>query len=148
MKKIYHLVLLLSIAVLCGCTQYNGHIGPIFGSWSLVSITEDGEPLDLGDKTVISFQNEVVRVVRLADPPYQETNRYGNFTLSDNVLTLRFQTEPTAWGNQTYMTPDWLYLPLDVASLRFDVRKLTGSEMVCSIDVGNHTMVYSFRKTW
>ncbi len=148
MKKIYHLVLLLSIVVLCSCTQYNGHIGPIFGSWALVSITEDGDPLELGDETVISFQNEVVRVVRLVDPPYQVTNRYGNFTLSDNVLTLRFQTEPTASGSPAYMTPDWLYFPVDVALLRFDVRKLTGAEMVCSIDDGNHTMVYSFRKTW
>lgn len=148
MKKIYHLVLLLSLAVLCGCTQYNGHIGPIFGSWSLVSVTEDGVPLDLVDETVMSFQNEVVRVVRLVDPPYYVTNRYGNFTLSDNVLTLRFQTEPTASGSQIYMTPDWLHFPLGVVPLRLDVRKLTGSEMVCCIDEGNHTMVYYFRKTW
>lgn len=148
MKKIYLALIVMSCAILCGCTQYNGHIGPIFGSWSLMSITEDGVPVDLGDETVFSFQNEVVRVVRLVDPPYSSMTKYGNFTLSDDVLTLRFQAKPTPSGSYMYVTPDWLYFPTDGQPIVFKVVRLNGSEMELSLDTEGATYGYSFKKTW
>lgn len=141
-------MIVLSLTLICGCTQYNGHIGPIFGSWSLVGITEDGQPLELADETVFSFQNEVVRVVKLVDPPYSSMSRYGNFTLSSDVLTLRFQSKPTPSGSNLFVTPDWLHFPQDGSPIIFEIRKLGGSEMVLAFDNDGKSYVYSFKKTW
>ena len=148
MRNLYFAMIVLSLFLFSGCTQYNGYIGPIFGSWSLVAMTEDGLPMDLDDETVFSFQNEVVRVVKLVDPPFSSLSRYGNFTLSDDVLTLRFQSEPTASDSHLYLTPDWLHFPQDGSAIRLDVKKLSGSEMMLTLDADGKTFGYSFKKTW
>lgn len=148
MRKPLFAMIVLTAALLCGCTQYNGHIGPIFGSWSLVAMSEDGIPMDLDDETIFSFQNEVVRVVKLTNPPYSSVSRYGNFTLSDDVLTLRFQSEPTASDSHLYITPDWLHFPQDGSPIVLDVKKLSSSEMKLTLDTDGKTYCYSFKKTW
>lgn len=147
MKKSFIAFIVLSLSVLCECTQYNGHIGPIFGSWSLVSLTEDGSPMTLDDETVFSFQNEVVQVIRMIDAPYEIAARYGNFSISDDRLTLKFQSQPTADGSYKYMVPDWLYFPEDGNPIQFDIRKLSGSEMILALDSGNKILIYTFKKT-
>lgn len=141
-------MLLLGVVLVCGCTQNNGYLGPLFGSWSIVEITEDGIPVELGDETIFSFQNEIVRVVRLVDPPYSSVTKFGNFTHTDDKLTLMFQPEPTQSGSYMYMTPDWLYFPKGESKLIFEVRKLTGSKMELSLDSEGRIMIYSFEKTW
>lgn len=141
-------MLLLSLMAAGGCTQYNGHIGPIFGSWALVEIAEDGTSLELEDETVFSFQNEIVQVIRLDDPPYETTVRYGNFSITDETLTLKFQNFPTVTGSYMYLTPDWLHFPRGGNPIEFDVRKLSGSEMRLVLDNGGKTYEYNFRKTW
>ncbi len=148
MKKSFIAFIVLSLSLLCGCTQYNGHIGPIFGSWALVDVTEDGSNVSLDDETVFSFQNEVVQVLRLTDAPYEVEARYGNFSISDEYLTLKFQSQPTADGSYKYMVPDWLYFPEDGKPIQFDVRKLNGSEMILSLDSGSKVLVYTFKKTY
>ncbi len=148
MRKLNLALTMLSLILMCSCTQYNGHIGPIFGSWSLVAITEDGLPIELDDETVFSFQNEVVRVARLVDPPYSTTFRYGNFSLSDDVLTLKFQAKPTPSDSYLYVTPDWLHFPLDGNPIHLEIRKLTGSEMSFTLDNDGKIYGYSFKKTW
>ena len=148
MKSIYLRAILLPLLMLAGCTQYNGHIGPIFGSWSLTAIAEDGDPLELADETVFSFQNEIVQVVRLDDPPFEITVRYGNFSITDRVLTMKFQHLPTVTGSHMYMTPDWLHFPTGGKPLEFEVRKLTGSEMRLLLDNGERLYEYTFKKTW
>lgn len=147
MKSKHIVTLILWILILCGCTQYNGHIGPIFGSWSLVAIKEDGIPLPLEDETVFSFQNELVRVIRLIDPPYKWEQKYGNFSLSEKELTLKFQTKPTSDDNYMYMTPDWLYFPI-TQPIVLEVRKLNGSEMDLCLNSGGKQIEYCFKKTW
>lgn len=147
MKKIFSTFLVLSLILLCGCTQYNGYIGPIFGSWSLTEITENGVPIDMEDETVFSFQNELVRVVRHVNPPYSYVSKYGNFTLSDNVLTLKFQTKETA-PDKMYLIPDWLHFPQDNPNIQFKVDKLDGSRMKLTLLSDGKTYGYSFRKTW
>lgn len=148
MKGIYAVISVLVLLLPGGCTQYNGHIGPIFGSWALVGITQDGVELEMEDETVLSFQNAVVHVVKLDNPPYSEINRYGNFTLSDDVLTFKFAAEPTPSGSHMYMTPDWLYFPLDGRPIELDVKKLKGSEMVLVLHSADGIFEYSFKKTW
>ena len=138
----------LLLPILAGCTQYNGYIGPIFGSWSLVGIAEDGDQLELTDETVFSFQNEIVQVVRLDDPPFEITVRYGNFTITESVLTMKFQNLPTLTGSHMYMTPYWLHFPPDGKPIEFEIRKLTGSEMCLVLDNDGILYEYSFKKTW
>ena len=148
MKKFIFTITVITLCLLSGCTQNDGHIGPIFGSWSLVGITEDGVPIDTGDETVFSFQNEVVKVVRLVDPPYSTVTKFGNFTLSHDMLTLKFQVGPTPSDSYMYMAPDWLYFPKGETIIHLDINKLNGSEMELTLDNGEKTLGYTFRKTW
>ncbi len=148
MKKIYFALIILAITMLPGCTQNNGHIGPIFGSWSVVGIKQDGRPLDLNGETVFSFQNEIVQVAKLVAPPYSITTRYGNFQIDDETLTMKFQLTPTESYVYQYVLPDWLYFPQDSGLLHFDIKKLKGSEMVLTLDTGDKILEYSFKKTW
>ena len=147
MKSRLKAIIILSLLILCGCTQYNGYIGPIFGSWSLVELTEDGIPMQLYGETVFSFQNELVRVIRFNEDPYVTHTKYGNFTVTDELLTLKFQDSPNTEGDM-YMTPDWLHFPLNGDPIVFDIKKLNGSEMILHLDSGGKILVYSFKKTW
>ena len=136
------------LLILCGCTQNNGHLGPLFGSWSLVEMTKNGLIIELGDETVFSFQNEIVSVVRYVNPPYTVVTKYGNFSHIGNDLTLIYQPSPTPSGSNIYMAPEWLHFPKDENIINFKVRKLTGSEMELVLDSDGMTMGYSFKKTW
>lgn len=147
MKKIF-LMTFLALIGLCGCTQYNGHIGPIFGSWSLVEISNEGIPLEMNEKTIFSFQNEVVQVLLRNDEPMPSLTRYGNFVKTDDTLSLKFQTAPTAGDSHMYMTPDWIYLPLDVTPIVMDIKKLNGSEMILVLQSGPTPLQYKFERTW
>lgn len=147
MKKTCFCILFMLLMIF-GCTQNNGHIGPIFGSWTLVEISDNGSPIDLDDsETVFSFQNQIVEVAHLTEPPYSTAYKYGNFTLSDNILTLKFSAEPTIDGSHQFMTPTWLHFPEDGNPIRFEVRKLDGKEMILDMKADkNYT--YYFKKTW
>lgn len=147
MNKIY-IAIVMSFLFLCGCTQNNGNIGPIYGSWSLVGISEVGVPLDLEGETVFSFQNEIVQVVRLAESPYIGEYRYGNFSISDDVLTLRFQSHPTQSGSYMYMTPTWLHFPEDGKPIPLDIRKLGSGSMILDLSNDGKKYTYTFKRTW
>lgn len=149
MKKIYTTLLLLLIMSVCGCTQNDGHIGPIFGSWSLMEISKDGVPLELNKETVFSFQNEVVRISQVSEDPYAGETRYGNFTKSDKVLTLKFLSELTPEGSgYTFLMPNWLYFPEGVTPLDFEIKELNGKRMVLVLDYNGEKLTYKFEKTW
>lgn len=148
--KYYILSLLLPVLLFCGCTQYNGHIGTIFGSWSLQEIYEDGNPVDLYPyETVFSFQNEVVRVVGYdQDNNLDYVTRYGNFTETGKELTLKFQAQPTASGSYEFVTPDWLKLPLDGLPITFRIDTLKGDSMILTLAEGENQYTYRFKRTW
>lgn len=148
MKKTIFAIVVSALTLLSGCTQYNGHIGPIFGSWALTGMTEDGQPLPLDGETVFSFQNEVVQVVRLQEPSIPKATRYGNFTITEDKLILRFQAHPTESGNYLYITPDWLHFPQDGEPMVFEIVKLNGGKMVLTLDTDGVRLDYTFTKTW
>ena len=131
-----------------GCTQNNGYIGPVFGSWSLVDISIDGLQMPLTGETVFSFQNEVVQV-ELIQSEFDRILRYGNFSISDDIMTMRFLTrlEPGQDGYE-FLVPTWLYFPVGEMPLTFEVRKLKGNSMELAIVNGGKTYTYLFRKTW
>ncbi len=148
MNKLLMPLLMLFMLVAGGCTQNNGYIGPVFGSWSLVGISEDGNPLKLDSETVFSFQNEVVQI-ELIESDFQRTTKYGNFTLSEDVMTMTFLTElgPDGQG-YSFLMPTWLHFPSGQMPLRFEVKTLKGSKMVLAIDNDGKTLVYTFDRTW
>lgn len=148
MKKLYSICLLIILAV-GGCTQNNGYIGPIFGSWSLMEISADGKPLEMTAETVFSFQNEVVRIEDVSNFPNKGVIKFGNFSISDDVLSLTFLTELSPSGEgYGFLMPSWLYFPEGEMPLRFDIKKLKGSNMVLVLNNGERDLTYSFKKTW
>lgn len=147
MKNIL-MMTILTLLGLCGCTQYNGYIGPIFGSWSLVEISDNGIPLELKEETTFSFQNEVVQVTCYTDKYLTSISRYGNFVKTDDTLTLKFQNSPTESGSRLYMTPEWIYFPTDVSIIDLDIKKLNGKEMILVLQTGSAPLEYKFERTW
>lgn len=146
MKKTF--IALIMTLLLCGCTQNNGNIGPIYGSWSLISLSENDEPVELEDETVFSFQNEIVQVVKLAVPPYNATYRYGNFSIVDNILTLKFQEKPTEKDSHLFLTPTWLHFPQDGRPIQFDISSLKGNKMILDMRANGKSYTYTLKRTW
>ena len=147
-RKICTLLFFFILISAGGCTQNNGYIGPVFGSWSLVEISEDGEPLPLNDETVFSFQNEVVQVMRIISS-FDREFRYGNFSISDDVMSFRFIKDLSPDGKgQDFLMPSWLYFPDDEMPLRFQVKELKGNRMVLEHISGGSVLTYKFNRTW
>lgn len=146
--KIIHIIITTALLVISGCTQNNGYIGPIFGSWSLMGISQNGSPLSLEDKTVFSFQNEIVQVEKVAEPPHSSLFRFGNFHIDHNILTLQFQDRPTANDSHIFLTPTWLYFPQDGLPIKFKVEFHGNNKMQWTIDNGPWKYTYTFIKTW
>lgn len=139
---------IVALLGICSCTQNNGYIGAIFGSWSLIEISEDGIPLEMEYETIFSFQNQVVQVTKRENPPMASVYRYGNFEKTDNILILKFQTTPTASGNLGYTIPNWLYFPLDVSPIVMDIKDLNGGKMVLELATEDKVLEYTFARTW
>ncbi|MDE5757062.1 MAG: hypothetical protein K2H85_00470, partial [Allobaculum sp.] len=60
MKKVFFAFIVMIATIMGGCTQYNGHIGPIFGSWSLDSIAEGFRTIEIEAEPIYSLLNELV----------------------------------------------------------------------------------------
>ncbi|MDE6022048.1 MAG: lipocalin-like domain-containing protein [Muribaculaceae bacterium] len=147
MKKI-NIALLTFLILLCGCTQNNGHIGPIYGSWALEGISENGNPLVLEEETVFSFQNEIVQVIKLAEPPLPSLYRYGNFSLSDDYITLKFQAKPTENDSHMFLTPSWLHFPENGMPIQMEITKLAGNNMTWELITESGKYTYTLKRTW
>lgn len=148
MKKILASLSLILVMLLCGCTQNNGYIGPVFGSWSLVAISGDETSLEKEGETVFSFQNEVVQVV-LIQSDFKKIVRYGNFSISDDILSLKFMTELTPDGDGGgFLMPSWLYFPQNEMPLKFIIKELNRKRMILVLNDGTKELTYTFEKTW
>ena len=148
MNRLLAFFVLMLLLIGSGCTQNNGHIGPVFGSWALVEISADGTPLELIDETVFRFQNEVVQVDHIFSE-FDRILRIGNFTISDNVMTMKFLTELTSdYKGSLFLMPTWLYFPKGEMPLRFDILTLKGNRMQLALDNGGKKYVYKFERTW
>lgn len=149
MKKILFFLPFI-ICLFWGCTHNNGNIGPIFGSWALNEISEDGHPYPYEEQnhSVFQFQGEIVRVVRLAEPGLSKEMRTGNFSLEGNTLTMKFDKDPTKDDSFMFVTPGWLPFPNDGMPIHFRVESLKGSHLVFSLDSQSHHYVFSCSRTW
>lgn len=67
------------------CTHNDGNIGPLFGQWKLTSAQTDESDAAL----YISFQSSTVEV-KAVYPRHLVEESFGNWTLSEGMLTLDF----------------------------------------------------------
>lgn len=147
MKNIYLSILVISLLFCCGCTQNDGHLGPLFGSWTLTDITKDGETIVKDtDDTIFSFQNTIVQVTHLVEPPYTVEYRNGNFTHEGNVLSMKFQAKNSDYS-LLYKAPDWIFFPQDGNPIAFTVKTLTNNRMSLKLDIDGTIYEYNFKKT-
>lgn len=72
------------------CTQNNGNIGELFGSWYVESIEIDGEQSASYDGDIFfAFQNSVTTMTQVSE--YNSTTtRYGSWSKEDNILYLTY----------------------------------------------------------
>ena len=94
MKKAKYLyLLLLFLPLIAGsCTQNNGRIGNLFGSWVLESLTVDGAPEDLSgpDYTSLAFQSNIA-CFTYYDGDFSTTRVYCTWVKTDNIITFDFR---------------------------------------------------------
>lgn len=161
MKKIKSIAVILAaiIALLpLSCTQSDGHIGPIFGTWILDSETIDGAEVPVRDEsgtfTVWRFQQCVIGVNRCNDINFTNQQSYGNFALSDGdkTLTLNFTGKddaPNHASGSYYWSPYWMGFP-KTGIFTLTVNSLNGGKMDLTWNDPDSGKVYRyrFRKTW
>lgn len=150
-KSLQLIILVIMAAVSAGCTQNGGTIGPLFGTWSLISMTVDGTDAEGFDpeNTFWSFQSNIIRVVHTL-PDHDYADRMGSWTATDNGLSLNFthSDDNTAPGQSVWAAPEWLGFP---SSGVFELTYLErpGNRMVLKwVNDRGETYVYSFRKTY
>lgn len=83
----------LLIMTLAGCTDNNGHIGPISGLWKLVEIKPQGEwpqaPDVETENLYWGFQSSTIRMIaRKSQALVYES--FGNWSISESTLYLSF----------------------------------------------------------
>ncbi len=91
MKKIYHISLIMIVAVIAmSCTRNNGDIGEYFGTWKLESMTVNGE-LDgeYGGDIFWKFQSSVFCMEQVNER-HDTENRWGTWEDDGKVLRLNF----------------------------------------------------------
>lgn len=153
MKQLRTYLAIISIAIMAaGCTQNNGNIGRLFGSWVLDEATLDGAPLVLpeGTETFWSFQGDII-MVTLSHGNHEYSKRYGTFSeLPDNImrLTFTYSSDAVPEGTGIYGAPEWLGFP---SSGVFDlsVADSPKNRLVLTYSApGNGIYIYKFSKTW
>lgn len=115
MTRIKLLIASLAVFTLAGCTQNNGHIGRLFGSWVLEQAMLNGVdmPMPAGTDTYWSFQADIVRVT-LEEDHYAASSYFGTFReLPDGILELNFdhRDDANAEGAGAYAAPVWMGFP-------------------------------------
>lgn len=108
MKTIFFKGLFICVlSVLCGCTQNNGHIGPLFGLWKLSELTVDGEvDPDYKDNVAWKFQASAIAMVRIQEH-HEVFECYGTWQTTSDKLQMEFVYHDNSDPDGT-----WKYVPL------------------------------------
>lgn len=153
MKKTTLGILFISLfsVILTGCTQNNGHIGKLFGSWALVEMTENGTAFQLPDDAegaTISFQNNIVRFSLIYNS-FEALHNIATWTRSGDMLTFDFNNysdtnEPGTGG----FAPPWWFRMSDLKE-SYIITRLDGGilELKGENSKGDR-YEYRFRSTW
>lgn len=148
MKRI--IPIFIALIVLTGCSQNNGHIGPIYGAWTLLEVTCDGQKLEVeGEATIFSFQGEILQITHFISSADDFTKNFGNFAVNNNVLTLKFEAGISGDSGYQYTAPAWLYFPPDGLPVEFRIIELDTKRLVFErTDAQGKVYHYDFKKTW
>ncbi|MBD5182618.1 MAG: lipocalin family protein [Bacteroidales bacterium] len=144
----------ITFIILCvltlSCSQNNGHIGPIFGSWSLIEMTSGGHALEIaGNGTVFGFQDEVVQITHILNSYGDFTKNFGNFKIEGTILTLQFEAGLSGDEGYQYTAPYWMHFPEDGTPIRLDIKEIGAKTMIWEYVATNGiTYNYKFKKTW
>lgn len=144
---------IMAILAAGGCTQNNGHIGCLFGSWVLQSVVLNGEPTALPEETETywSFQSDVLRVTLEKEHLYYEL-RYATFIqMPDNILRVDFTHSENGIpaGTGAYSAPEWMGFPaFGVFDLAVAVDGPNDRLILTYVKSDSEVYVYSFARTW
>lgn len=144
-------ITVIFLLTLCSCNQNDGHIGNLFGIWSLTAFynddTEFSEDMDYGYS--LRFQADVVQYVQ--NQPYHDSQMFiGHWRQSSDSLILEFpdvvmQHKAPSSDIPKGMTQQ-VYFPIEPV-LRFKINTLSNSVLDISrtINTGEELRYY-FRK--
>lgn len=152
------LMLVVALTALTGCTQNDGHIGDLFGTWRLEELTADGTPLRLygipdkhwGKEVELyqwSFQGELVQIRTLYQYADFSTAR-GTFRHTDGMLYLDFD-HTYIEGTVGLTPPEALHLTLH-GTTALKVTRLEGRNMTLEYtsDDDGVKYIYTLRKAF
>ncbi|MCM1450042.1 MAG: lipocalin-like domain-containing protein [Clostridiales bacterium] len=135
----FMVVMLLPVAMLCGCTRNNGDIGHWFGTWRVESITLDGHPdPDYPKPAMIwKFQSHIVMIMVPDEVEHSAPGTIGTWNEKDGVLTLDFSDEVIGpWTEVTHF---------EMVS-HLDVLKLTSGNIRLRYETSSGTYIYELKK--
>lgn len=125
------------------CTQNNGYIGDLFGSWVLQEMTIDSDVKEFPSDTyiTISFQGDVAMFV-LADDRHNTIKTYSLFTHDDDILTFNF-------ANGFYLDSPILLLGFNSEIEITKITKLNNNNLnFTRTDNEGKIYNYKFKRTW
>ncbi|MCM1318573.1 MAG: lipocalin-like domain-containing protein [Bacteroides sp.] len=121
--------ILIAIAA-SGCTRNDGDIGPWFGQWKLVALTQGDAPVaDYQDNIFFSFQSNVFQIITVKGE-FDRAICWANWTDGGSTVTIDF-----AHREDGSAEIDWNYTPPAILGFShektvLDVEKLSGSEII------------------
>lgn len=139
---------LLMSVLLAGCTQNNGHIGKLFGSWVLVERVAPGaSPLPSDATFYMSFQGDVVQFITEYEH-YDYLRFFATWQRQGDRLTLNFdnKNDNEAPGQGGFAPPQWLVNPSLHTTLM--VTELDGGHLELADISGSDEIIYKFDRTW
>lgn len=150
MRRLFPILLLALSLLTMSCSQNNGHIGPIYGAWSLTEMKADGQPLTIeGEGTVFSFQSEVIQITLHQNVHGDYIKIFGNFSLDGTTLTLKFAPGVSGDEGYQYTAPSWLYFPEDGKPIDFHIAELGARQLIIDrTSAEGKKFEYIFKKTW
>lgn len=150
MKKIYHIMAILIVAVtFVSCTHNNGDIGEYFGTWKLETISVDGNTDSAyGGDIFWKFQTSVICMERVTEL-HDTENRWGTWAqIGSDVLRMDFthhdDTHPE--GSDMYSPFPETYIPNGVTDLT--IMSMSGSSMVLGYTKDDGTVIKYNLKKW
>lgn len=113
---IQSMVLFLLLLCSSGCTQNNGYIGDLFGTWYLQSISSPEHPIDDAKEYYLLFQGSVFCLKEVDVQAYTVINAYGSFEEQDGTLVLDFKEDGADLASRLGFNESPITLQLTISS--------------------------------
>ncbi len=143
------LAALLAAVLLCSCTQNNGHIGKLFGTWVLTERLADGAAIEkpYDADAYMSFQNNIVHF-RTVENNYDLIEyKTATWIRMGDSLSFDFDNTSDAGNPDIYSAPAWLEpVGTDVV---MNINRLDGAHLELMRTASDGVIyIYKFDKTW